>query len=85
MLPFNNIQAELHPPSQFLEQFSGLLVAKELPYDLAGLEGVGTIILGFIESTMSELMEGQMKIKLESGDETESLLPDNESQEFAIE
>ena len=46
------------------------------------LEGVGTIILGFIGSTMSELMEGQMKIKLESGDETESLLPDNESQEF---
>ena len=48
------------------------------------LEGVGTIILGFIGSTMSELMEGQMEIKLESGDETESLLPDNESQEFAI-
>ena len=49
------------------------------------LVGVGTIILGFIRLTVSELMETRMKIKLESGDETESLLPDNESQKFAIE
>ena len=49
------------------------------------LVGVGTIILGFIGLTVSELIEARMKIKLESGDETESLLPDSESQEFAIE
>ena len=35
MPPFNNILAELHPSSQLLEQFSEL-VAKELPYVLAG-------------------------------------------------
>ena len=39
------------------------------------LVGVGTIILGFIGLTMSELMEAQMKIKLDSSDETESVLP----------
>ena len=49
------------------------------------LVGVTTIMLGFIGLTVSELIEAWMKIKLESGDETESLLPDNESQEFAIE
>ena len=49
------------------------------------LVGVGTIILGFIGLTVSELMEARMKMKLESGDgESERLLPD-ESQEFAIE
>ena len=50
------------------------------------LVGVGTIILGFIGLTASELIEARMNMKLESGDgETERLLPDNESQEFAIE
>ena len=50
------------------------------------LVGVGTIILGFIGLTASELIEARMKMKLESGDgESERLLPDNESQEFAIE
>ena len=49
------------------------------------LVGVGTIILGFIGLTASELMEARMNMKLESGSETEMLLPDNESQEFAIE
>ena len=79
MLPFNNILAELHPSSPFLEQFCGM-VAEELP-----CVGVGKIILGFIRLTASELMEARMKMKLESCDETERLLPDNESQEFAIE
>ena len=50
------------------------------------LVGVGTIIVGFIGLTASELIEARMNMKLESGDgETERLLPDNESQEFAIE
>ena len=79
MLPYNNILAQLHPSSQFLEQFSGL-VAEELLH-----VGMGAIILGFIGLTASELMEARMKIKWESGDETESLIPDNESQEFAKE
>ena len=43
------------------------------------LVGVGTIILGFIGLTVSELIEARMEIKLESGDETERLLPYNES------
>ena len=38
------------------------------------LVGVGTIILGFIGLTVSELIEVRMEIKLESGDETERLL-----------
>ena len=39
------------------------------------LVGVGTIILGFIGLTVSELMEAWMKMKLESGDgESERLL-----------
>ena len=37
------------------------------------------IIIGFIGVTVSELIEAWIKIKMESGDEAERLLPDNES------
>ena len=46
------------------------------------LVGVGTIILGFIGLTASELIEARMNMKLESGSETERLHPE-ESQEYA--
>ena len=52
---------------------------------LAGSGRHGKNNTWFIGLTVSELMEAWMKIMLESGDETGSLLPDKESQEFAIE
>jgi len=46
------------------------------------LVGMGTILVGFIGLTVSELMEVKMKITEQEKDgETERLLPDNESQD----